>query len=209
MYTVNPGHGGHGAVMTEIDPKERADTMPARCDGDKVKQKMKDAGLTMRGLIDNSTLSESTVRRILSDKEYTTSDVSLDLLAQALKCSPYDLLMDEEIEAMVQAETEQAVATVVEEAEGEPGKPYALPAALNIASYVGYIRQTTNALVDALTHSNNVWRNTAAVLFFLLLVAVVYFLWEIFNPQLGITSILWNVYSSATPPGVLATMPPV
>lgn len=195
--------------MAENDTKERTDTMPARCDGDKVRQKMKATGLTMRGLIDNSTLSESTVRRILSDKEYATSDTTLDLLAQTLKCSPYDLLLDEEIEAMVHAETEQAVAAVAEEEKEAPGQPHTLPATLNVASYVGYIRQTTNVLVDALTHSSNTWRNVAVALFFLLLVAIVYFLWEIFNPQLGITSILWNVYTGATPPGVLATMPPV
>lgn len=181
--------------------------MPARCDREKVQQKMKEAGLTTRSLIEKSTLSESTVRRILSEKEYVTADASLDLLANALNCSPYDLLMDEEIEGMIQTETQAAVSEVVQDAEENADTPHTLPPALNIASYVGYIRQTTNALVDALTHAGNVWRNAAVVLFFLLLIAIVYFLWEIFNPQLGITSVLWNVYSNTTPPDFLTSGP--
>lgn len=173
--------------------------MPARCDSAKVKKKMQEAHLTTRKLIEESGLSESTIRRILSEKDYATTDATLDILAERLHCSPYDLLTDEEIGAMVQRDINQAAAEVAAQGQQEA---YQMPPALNVVGYVNYIRQTTNTLTSTMARNGNLWRNAAAVLFVLLLVIVVYFLWEIFNPQMGITSILWNVYNTTTPPVV-------
>lgn len=174
--------------------------MPGRCDSDKIRQKMKQNGMTVRKLIDTSKLSESTIRRILSGKEYTTLDATIELLAAALNCSPYDIMRDEEIERILHGETQPNTG---EEAEQETHDGDAQLA------YVEHIVKASTALVDNHKRTARNWRTATLVLAALLVVLSIYFFWEIFNPHLGITSVLWNVYSSATPPGVLATVPPV
>lgn len=196
--------------------------MPARCSAEKVRHQMARIGLTTPKLIAKSHLSESTIRRILADKEYSTSDYSLQQLSEALQCSPYDLLRDSAIDQMTRKETEYAVEGVVAEAvmeavtvvtesvapetspkkvaESVPVIPVATPPTLDIPSYVEYIKESTSAHINSLKQSRNAWRNTSVILFVLLLLAIFYFAWEIFNPDKGITRILWEIYISSTPP---------
>lgn len=196
--------------------------MPARCSAEKVRHQMSRIGMTTPKLIAKSRLSESTVRRILSDKEYTTSDYTLQQLSEALQCSPYDLLRDAAIDEMTRTESEYAVEGVVAEAvreavtvvsdniapgtspekvaESVPVIPVATPPTLDIPSYIEYIKESTSAHIKSLKRSRNTWRNTSGILFTLLMLAIIYFAWEIFNPDKGITSILWEIYSSSAPP---------
>lgn len=197
--------------------------MPARCSAEKVRHQMARIGLTTPKLIAKSRLSESTIRRILSEKEYTTSDYTLQQLADALQCSPYDLLRDNAIDEMTRVETEYAVGSVVADAVAEavtvvtdsiapevspekvadavPVIPVSPPPILDVPSYVEYIRESTSAQIAYLQKARNAWRNASIVLFILLIIFVSYFMWEIFNPNEGIIQILCDIYRdvSSTP----------
>ena len=194
--------------------------MPTRCSSQKIKAQMAKIGMKASKLAVVSGLSESTIHRLLTDKEYKTCDKTLQLLSDALKCSPFDLLRDEEIAQVVKDEAHSAVVNVVAEAvsvvteslvpdaksaaEQLTDIPVTAPAALDIPTYIEYIKEThverVAALQDALCEvkkARNQWRWTAFVLAVLLLVAIVYFTWEIYNPGQGITKLLWSTYHDA------------
>ena len=190
--------------------------MPARCSGAKVRAKMAKAGMTAGKLVALTTLSESTINRILNDKTVYTSDYSLQRIADVLQCSPYDLLRDEVVEEAIKEASTLAVKEVVAEAvmeavtavtdevapdvepdrvaEAVPPLPISPPPVLDVSTYLEYIKETTEARIAELNRSRNTWRAIAiaAVIAFLLLTA--YFAWEIFNPGSGLSSVLEDVY---------------
>lgn len=195
--------------------------MPTRCSGEKVRRQMAHAGLSTTKLIKLSGVSESTIRRILADKEYTTSDYTLQHIAEALQCSPFDLLRDEAISETIKTEADftlsgvvaaavmEAVTVVTDNvapdatpevvAEAVPPMQVSPPPALDIPTYLDYIKQSSEGHIESLKQSRNTWRTIAVVLFVLLLFAMGYFLWELFHPNRGLTNILWQIYSTTAP----------
>lgn len=204
--------------------------MPARCSGEKLRQQMAAAKMTTTKLIQQSGVSESTIRRILANAEYKTNDSTLQLLAEALQCSPFDLLRDEAITDVVKVEANLAVSEVVAEAvmdavtvvtdsiapdasqetiaNAVPEMQVTPPPALDIPSYIKYIEASTSAHVEALRESRDTWRRTSVILFVLILAMIAYFLWEMFNPDKGLTSLLWQIYSCRQLPLTPAPTPP-
>lgn len=205
--------------------------MPARCSSVKIRALMNDHFLTSAQLADAAGLSSSTLNRILNDKDYRTSDATVNQLAKALGCRPFDLLRDDAIDQMIHAETEQAVTDVVAEAVAEaltvvvdelapeetpeqiaqavPPIEAEVPPVLDVAAYVEHIRSTCEEAVRLATErladmrkSRNFWR----IFCFFLLLAVMgltwYFVWEFLNPDKGLTAILWNIYNTKPVPGV-------
>lgn len=147
--------------------------MPTRCDSMKIRAKMNEILMTPAQLAEASTLSTSTLNRILNEKNYRTSDATINLLAKALGCSPFDLLKDEAIGNMIHQEAEQAVTGVVAEAVAEaltvvvdelapvveehsqqeiadavPQMEVTTPPVLDVAAYVDYIRKSSEEKVE-------------------------------------------------------------
>lgn len=209
--------------------------MPARCSSQKIKAQMARLGMKTSKLMAVSGLSESTLHRLLTDKPVTTNDRTLQILADALQCSPFDLLRDSEIDQVVKTEADNAMTGVVAEAvleavtvvteslapetppetiaEQIPQLPVSAPAALDIPTYIEYLRDSHNDRVDDMQRAlqdmrsaRNLWRWVSFALFVLLFLAVCYFAWELFNPDKGLTRVLWDAYISLFPPAY--TQPP-
>lgn len=190
--------------------------MPARCSGAKVRAKMAKAGMTAGKLVALTTLSESTINRILNDKTVYTSDYSLQRIADVLQCSPYDLLRDEVVEEAIKEASTLAVKEVVAEAvmeavtavtdevapdvepdrvaEAVPPLPISPPPVLDVSTYLEYIKETTEARIAELNRSRNTWRAIAIAAVIAFLLSAAYFAWEIFNPGSGLSSVLEDVY---------------
>ena len=197
--------------------------MPKRCSGEKVRRQMTRLGLTTSQLMAKSGLSESTIRRILANREeHATSDYTVQHLADALQCSPYDILRDDAIVDVVKTDSEFTVAEVLAEAVMEavtvvtdnvapdaspediakvvPPLQVTPPPTLDVPSYFDYIKRTTDDHIQSLKKSRNTWRNLALVLLVLLLISIGYFVWELFNPAGGLSSILRHIYNQTPPP---------
>ena len=190
--------------------------MPARCSGAKVRAKMAKAGMTAGKLVALTTLSESTINRILNDKTVYTSDYSLQRIADVLQCSPYDLLRDEVVEEAIKEASTLAVKEVVAEAvmeavtavtdevapdaepdrvaEAVPPLPISPPPVLDVSTYLEYIKETTEARIAELNRSRNTWRAIAIAAVIAFLLSAAYFAWEIFNPGIGLSSVIEDVY---------------
>lgn len=148
--------------------------MPARCDASKIRMLMNDRLMTPAQLSESSGLSSSTINRILHEKDYRTSDATLNLISRALNCSPFDLLRQDAIDSMIHTETEHAVTDVVVEAVTEaitvvadeltpaqdapapqaiaqavPPLEVNVPPVLDVAAYIDYIRTATDEKVQA------------------------------------------------------------
>lgn len=208
--------------------------MPARCDAMKIRARMNEHLMTAAQLADAAGLSASTMNRILNEKDYRTSDATLNMLAKALDCSPFDLLREEAIGAMIQQETEQAVTGVVAEAVAEaltvvvdemapsddspspqeiaqavPPMEVKTPPVLDVAAYIDHIKaaceKEVRAVLDRLEDmrkNRNFWRLFCVLLLVAIVGLVWYFVWEILNPDKGITAILWNIYNSKNIPAI-------
>ena len=201
--------------------------MPARCDSVKIRAKMNDKRMTAAQLADASGLSTSTLNRVLNEKDYRTSDSTVNLLATALDCSPFALLRDDVIGTMIQQETEQAVSGVVAEAVAEaltvvvddqspqeiakavPAMEVKAPHVLDVSSYVEYIKEACKKEIDAfrllfeeMRKSRNFWRIFAFMMVAVSVGLSAYFVWEILNPDKGVTAVLWEIYNSRMIPGV-------
>ena len=189
--------------------------MPARCSAAKVRAKMVEAGITAGKLSALTTLSPSTINRVLNDKAYHSNDYTLQRLADVLHCSPYDLLRDEIVEEAVREEAANAVAEVVAEAvmeavtvvtdevapdvdpervaESVPPLPISTPHVLDVTTYLGYIKESNASRIAELQQSRNTWRTVAIVALLALLLSVAYFAWEIFHPGSGLSAVLSTV----------------
>lgn len=208
--------------------------MPARCDAVKIRARMNDRLMTPAQLADAAGLSSSTMNRILNEKDYRTSDATLNLLAKALGCSPFDLLREESIGAMIQQETEQAVTGVVAEAvaaaltvvvdelapSDETHSPQEIakvvppmevktPPVLDVASYIEHIKESCQKEIEAfrlrfeeMKKSRNFWRAAFFIALSVSIVFACYCVWEILNPDKGITAVLWKIYNTRSIPGV-------
>lgn len=192
--------------------------MPSRCSGEKLRQQMVNAKMTTSKLIQKSGVSESTIRRILADKEYKTNDTTLQLLADALGCSPFDLLREDAISDAVRVEADLAVSGIVAEAvmdavtvvtdsvapeataeevaEAVPEIQVVTPPALDIPSYIDYIKESTAAQVKSLEKSRDAWRMTSCVLSLVILALIGYFLWEVLHPDSNLTTLFEKIYSN-------------
>lgn len=205
--------------------------MPSRCSAAKLRAMLNDRLMTSAQLADKAGVSASTMTRILNDKEYRTSDQTINLLAKALECSPFDLLQDEAVDMMIRAEAAQAVADVVTEAVAEavtvvaeglspgdapeqvagaiPPIQTTIPPVLDVAAYVEHIKDACEqrvrealARLNDMRKSRNFWRAFALAALAVVLGLTWYFVWEVLNPDKGITSVLWNIYNTKTIPGV-------
>lgn len=206
-------------------------TMPTRCSAAKIRALMHEQLMTAVQLADKAGISPSTLTRIFGDPDYRTSDQTVNLLAKALNCSPFDLLQDAAVDAMIRAENEQAVSEVVTEAVAEaltvvvdelaPGDtpeqiadavPHiqaAVPPVLDVASYIEHIKATCEARVQEviarlndMRKARNTWRVLALIAILGVIGLTWYFVWEILNPDKGLTSILWSIYNTKAIPGV-------
>ena len=200
--------------------------MPARCSSQKIKAQMARLGMKTSKLMAVSGLSESTLHRLLTDKPVTTNDRTLQILADALQCSPFDLLRDSEIDQVVKTEADNAMTGVVAEAvleavtvvteslapetppetiaEQIPQLPVSVPAALDIPTYIEYLRDSHNDRIDDMQRAlqdmrsaRNLWRWLSLALAILFLLSIFYFIWEIITPGEGVTRLLWSAYHDA------------
>ena len=164
--------------------------MPARCSAAKVRAKMMEAGITAGKLSALTTLSPSTINRVLNDKAYHSNDYTLQRLADVLHCSPYDLLRDEIVEEAVREEAANTVADVVAEAVMEA----VTVVTDEVAPDVDPERNASR--IAELQQSRNTWRTVAIVAMGAFLLAVAYFGWEIFHPGSGLSAVLSTVYGT-------------
>ena len=208
--------------------------MPARCDSVKIRALMDERLMTAAQLANAADLSTSTLNRILNEKDYRTSDTTLKQLAKALGCSPFDLLREDSIGAMIHQETERAVADVVVEAVAEaltvvvdelspadeahapqdiaqavPPMEVKTPSVLDVSAYIDYLRTTCEdkvqsvlARLNDMRKSRNFWRIFCFILMLALVALIWYFIWEILNPDKGITAVLWNIYNTRSIPSI-------
>ena len=202
--------------------------MPARCDAAKIRARMADRLMTPTQLSDASGLSISTINRILHEKDYRTSDATLNLICRALGCSQYDLLRDDAISDMIHSETAQAITGVVaaavteavtvvadsvtppdvtpapqEIAKAVPPLEVTTPPVLDVASYIEYIRTTTedrvaaiHARLDDMRRSRDLWRVLCIILMIALVAFACYFAWEILHPDCGLTNTFRQIYDT-------------
>ena len=157
--------------------------MPQRLSVPKIKARMNALNLNASLLVTKSQLSESTIDRILHDRANNYSDFTVQRLAYALECSPFDLFDDNAIAVTVARAVEGVVAEAVAEAvtvvmdetapdvsaqhvaESVPNIPVQLPGALDVPSYFSYIQDQHKAEIAAfekltsdLTGERNAWR---------------------------------------------------
>lgn len=211
--------------------------MPSRCSPVKLRALMNEALMTTGQLADASTVSTTTINRILNDTAYRTSDTTVNLLAKALGCSPFDILHEDAVDAMVRTEAEHAVSGVVAEAVAEaitvvvdelapedtpqqvadavPPIQASVPPVLDVASYIQYIKDSCEARVkealgrlDDMRKARNLWRIVALLAVVAVIGLTWYFIWEILNPDKGLTAILWNIYNTKTVPAVTTAPTP-
>lgn len=81
------------------------------------------------------------------------------------------------------------------------------PPVLDVAAYVDHIKQACEEKIaavmtrfDDMRKSRNFWRVFAVIVIILIFIAIWYFVWEILNPDKGITAVLWKIYSTSAPP---------
>ena len=87
-------------------------------------------------------------------------------------------------------------ATAEEVAEAVPEIQVVTPPALDIPSYIDYIKESTAAQVKSLEKSRDAWRMTSGVLFLVILALIGYFLWEILHPDSNLTTLFEKIYSN-------------
>lgn len=211
--------------------------MPSRCNAAKIRARMSEQLMTATQLADKAGISPSTLTRILGEKDYRTSDQTVNLLARALDCSPFDLLQDSAVDEMIRNETQTAVADVVAEAVAEavtavvdelapedtpeqiadavPPIKASVPPVLDVAAYVDHIKAVCDARIkealgrlDDMRKARNLWRIIAIVAILCVIGLTWYFVWEILNPDKGLTAILWNIYNTRAIPGATPTPTP-
>ena len=94
--------------------------MPSRLSPDAIKTKMKEAGITSQSsLASKSGLSPATIDRIMHHRCGTCNSQTVQMLADALKCSPFDLYSDEALAEGTALAAAVAVADAVAEAVNE------------------------------------------------------------------------------------------
>ena len=146
--------------------------MPSRLSGKKVRNKMLSLNITPAQLALKSSLSPSTIDRIINDRATKYNDYTIQRIADSLGCSVFDLF-DEEIvesaladassqmvEEMVVKAVAEAVTVVVEEvapettiqgvAESMPNISTPVPPALDVSRYFTYIQEEHRREVEEL-----------------------------------------------------------
>ena len=151
--------------------------MPTRISGQKVRSIMLSNNVTPSQLASTSELSPSTIDRILNDRASNYSNYTVQRLATALHCSPFDLFTEQAInttladsaatavaEVVAEAVTE-AVSVVVDEvaphvspeqvAEAVPNMSVNAPPVLDISSYFAYIQQSHRDELESLAKARD------------------------------------------------------
>lgn len=88
------------------------------------------------------------------------------------------------------------------------------PPVLDVASYIEHIKQACDEKIaavmtrfDDMRKSRNFWRVFAIIMIAFSAIAIWYFVWEILNPDKGITAVLWKIYSTSVPPMFVTATP--
>jgi DNA-binding Xre family transcriptional regulator len=89
------------------------------------------------------------------------------------------------------------------------------PPVLDVAAYVDHIKQTCEEKItavmtrfDDMRKSRNFWRVFAIIMIVFIVISIWYFVWEILNPDKGITAALWKIYSAYAPHMFTTATPP-
>lgn len=163
--------------------------MPSRLSGKKVRAKMLALNITPAQLGYKSSLSPSTIDRIIHERADSYNDYTVQRIADALGCSALELYAEEIVEAAIaDASTQmvedvvvkavaEAVAVVVEEVSPEttlegvaktiPEISAPVPPALDVSRYFSYIQEEHRREVEELKelhkeHLNDVRREKNA-----------------------------------------------
>lgn len=143
--------------------------------GAKVRALMLVADINSTQLAQRSTLSPSTIDRVLNNRAVNYSEFTLQRLANALGCSVYDLYSDETLAAAVADSAASAMTSMVvgavadavsvvaddvaphatpeELARAIPDIAVPTPPALDVAAYFAYIQETHRADLENLQAS--------------------------------------------------------
>lgn len=139
--------------------------MPSRLNPDAIRAKMKEAGIpTLASLSNKSGVSQATIDRIMHRRCGNCNSQTVRLLADALKCSPFDLYNEEALTEGTTLAAAVAVADVVADAVNEavtavvnevvpgvdpkevasavPPIQVPLPRAVDPGEYLEYIKKT-------------------------------------------------------------------
>ena len=167
--------------------------MPARLSSVKIYRLMEILGLNTAKLISRSTLSESTINRILKGKATNHNNYTVSCICKALNCTLADIAEDDVIEAAINASVAHAVENVVADAiaeavtvvmeetapdvpsqsvaEAVPNIPVQPPDALDVPSYFNHIKDQHAAEIAAYTscieelrRERNVWRTLSLLM---------------------------------------------
>lgn len=146
--------------------------MALRISSTKVKSRMVEAGINSTHLAQKSSLSPSTIDRILNNRASNYSEYTVQRIANVLGCSVYDLYTDDAIATGIADSAANAVANVVVEAvadaisvvaddvapeatpeeiaEAMPKINVTQPPAFDISAYFTYMQDTHKAEIEML-----------------------------------------------------------
>ena len=149
--------------------------MPSRLNPDAIRTKMKEAKITsLASLSTKSGISPATIDRIMHHRCGNCNSQTVQMLADALKCSPFDIYSEEALTEGTAIATAAAVADAVAEAvneavnavvsevapEAAPQEvaaavpkdlPVTPPPAIDLVGYFNYLKESHDAEIKNLT----------------------------------------------------------
>lgn len=148
--------------------------MPSRLSGKKVQERMLIKNITPSQLSLRSTLSPSTIDRIIHDRATNYNNYTVQRIADALECNPFELFDEEAVgeaisnavshavENVVVEAVAEAVTVVVEEvspqtteqkiAETVPNFSASVPPILDVQAYFAYMQEEHKHAIDEIKH---------------------------------------------------------
>ena len=163
--------------------------MPSRLSGKKVQARMLIKDITPSQLATMSTLSPSTIDRIIHDRATNYNNYTVQRVADALECSPFELFDEEAVGAAISDAVSHAVENVVVEAVAEavtvvveevspqtseqtiaetiPNISTSAPPVLDVPAYFGYIQEEHKRELEELrqeheSHLSDIRKEAAA-----------------------------------------------
>ena len=163
--------------------------MPSRLSGKKVQARMLVKNITPSQLSLRSTLSPSTIDRIIHDRATNYNNFTVQRIADALECSPFELFDEEAVGAAISDAVSHAVENVVVEAVAEavtvvveevapqtseqtiaetvPNISTSVPPVLDVPAYFGYIQEEHKREIEELkqeheSHLSDIRKEAAA-----------------------------------------------
>ena len=137
--------------------------MPLRLSGAKVRAKMSEKAISPARLASVSGLSPSTIDRIINDRASSYNSDTVQRIADAIGCNPFELYTDQAVNAAITQAVSTSVETVVVEAVAEavtavveevapatpppviakniPELPVGIPPLFDVPAYIAHIKE--------------------------------------------------------------------